>query len=86
MSEHCFISYSIIDALGFPRAGTLFALLTSVCYMTLDKLLVVLTPINVVEALVSEACNRLGTNAQKVMQALANKTHINVRQMDTKNI
>ncbi|MBI5293991.1 MAG: tetratricopeptide repeat protein [Chloroflexi bacterium] len=58
--------------LGFPRAlEALFAILASDRYTTLDELLVMPTPVNVVEALVGEAFNRLDTNAQKVMQALA---------------
>lgn len=58
--------------LGFPRAlEALFAILASDRYTTLDELLAMPTPVNVVEALVGEAFNRLDTNAQKVMQALA---------------
>lgn len=58
--------------LGFPRAlEALFAILASDRYTTLDELLDMPTPVNVVEALVGEAFNRLDTNAQKVMQALA---------------
>ncbi|HRJ59437.1 MAG TPA: tetratricopeptide repeat protein [Anaerolineales bacterium] len=58
--------------LGFPRAlEALFAILASDRYTTLDELLTMPTPDNVVEALVGEAFNRLDTNAQKVMQALA---------------
>ncbi len=58
--------------LGFPRAlEALFAILASDRYTTLEELLAMPTPVNVVEALVGEAFNRLDTNAQKVMQALA---------------
>jgi hypothetical protein len=58
--------------LGFPRAlEALFAILASDRYTTLEELLAMPTPENVVEALVGEAFNRLDTNAQKVMQALA---------------
>jgi len=58
--------------LGFPRAlEALFAILASDRYTTLDELLAMPTPVNVVEALVGEAFNRLDTNAQKVMQVLA---------------
>jgi tetratricopeptide (TPR) repeat protein len=57
---------------GFPKAlEALFAILASDRYTTLDELLAMPTPVNVVEALVGEAFNRLDTNAQKVMQALA---------------
>ncbi len=58
--------------LGFPRAlEALFAILASDRYTTLEELLAMPTPVNVVEALVGEAFNRLDMNAQKVMQALA---------------
>jgi tetratricopeptide (TPR) repeat protein len=58
--------------LGFPRAlEALFAILASDRYTTLEELLAMATPVNVVEALVGEAFNRLDMNAQKVMQALA---------------
>ncbi len=58
--------------LGFPRAlEALFAILASDRYTTLAELLAMPTPVNVVEALVGEAFNRLDTNAQKVMQVLA---------------
>ncbi|HEY5731308.1 MAG TPA: TIR domain-containing protein [Anaerolineales bacterium] len=57
--------------LGFPRAlEALFAILASDRYTTLEELLAMPTPVNVVEALVGEAFNRLDTNAQKVMPAL----------------
>jgi tetratricopeptide (TPR) repeat protein len=57
---------------GFPRAlEALFAILASDRYTTLEELLAMPLPENVVEALVGEAFNRLDTNAQKVMQALA---------------
>jgi tetratricopeptide (TPR) repeat protein len=57
---------------GFPKAlEALFAILASDRYTTLEELLAMPTPENVVEALVGEAFNRLDTNAQKVMQALA---------------
>lgn len=57
---------------GYPRAlEALFAILASDRYTTLEELLAMPTPENVVEALVGEAFNRLDTNAQKVMQALA---------------
>ena len=49
----------------------LFAILASDRYTTLEELLAMPTPENVVEALVGEAFNRLDVNAQKVMQALA---------------
>ena len=57
---------------GFPKAlEALFQILASDRYTTLEELLDMPTPENVVEALVGEAFNRLDTNAQKVMQALA---------------
>ena len=57
---------------GYPRAlEALFAILASDRYTTLEELLAMRTPENVVEALVGEAFNRLDVNAQKVMQALA---------------
>ena len=57
---------------GYPRAlEALFAILASDRYTTLEELLAMPTPENVVEALVGEAFNRLDTNAQKVMQTLA---------------
>jgi len=57
---------------GYPRAlEALFAILASDRYTTLEELLAMPTPDNVVEALVGEAFNRLDLNAQKVMQALA---------------
>ncbi|MCJ7434754.1 MAG: TIR domain-containing protein, partial [Anaerolineales bacterium] len=57
---------------GYPRAlEALFAILASDRYTTLEELLAMPTPENVVEALVGEAFNRLDTNAEKVMQALA---------------
>jgi tetratricopeptide (TPR) repeat protein len=57
---------------GYPRAlEALFAILASDRYTTLEELLDMPTPENVVEALVGEAFNRLDTNAQKVIQALA---------------
>ncbi len=57
---------------GYPRAlEALFAILASDRYTTLEELLAMPTPENVVEALVGEAFNRLDVNAQKVMQALA---------------
>ncbi|MEW6242271.1 MAG: TIR domain-containing protein, partial [Chloroflexota bacterium] len=58
--------------LGFPLSlEVLFAVLASDRYSTLEELLATPTPVNVVETLVGEAFNRLDTNAQKVMQALA---------------
>ena len=57
---------------GYPRAlEALFAILASDRYTTLEELLAMPMPENVVEALVGEAFNRLDVNAQKVMQALA---------------
>ena len=57
---------------GFPKAlEALFQILSSDRYTTLEELLAMPTPKNVVEALVGEAFNRLDGNAQKVMQALA---------------
>jgi tetratricopeptide (TPR) repeat protein len=57
---------------GYPRAlEALFAILASDHYTTLEELLSMPTPENVVEALVGEAYNRLDTGAQNVMQALA---------------
>ena len=57
---------------GYPRAlEALFAILSSDRYTTLEELLDMPLPENVVEALVGEAFNRLDANAQKVMQALA---------------
>lgn len=57
---------------GFPKAiEALHQILASDRYTTLDELLAMPLPENVVEALVGEAFNRLDTNAQKVMQALA---------------
>jgi tetratricopeptide (TPR) repeat protein len=66
------LNRSRIRTRGFPRAlEALFAILASDRYTTLEELLAMPTPENVVEALVGEAFNRLDTNAQKVMQALA---------------
>jgi anion-transporting ArsA/GET3 family ATPase len=57
---------------GFPKAlEALFQILSSDRYTTLEELLALPLPENVVAALVGEAFNRLNTNAQKVMQALA---------------
>jgi len=57
---------------GFPKGlEALKQILASDRYTTLAELLAMPTPENVVEALVGEAFNRLDTNAQKVMQALA---------------
>jgi tetratricopeptide (TPR) repeat protein len=57
---------------GYPRAlEALFAILSSDRYTTLEELLEMPLPENVVEALVGEAFSRLDTTAQKVMQALA---------------
>ena len=57
---------------GYPRAlEALFAILSSDRYTTLEELLEMPLPENVVEALVGEAFNRLDATAQKVMQALA---------------
>jgi tetratricopeptide (TPR) repeat protein len=60
---------------GYPRAlEALFAILASDRYTSLDEILTIAEnylPDEVVEALVGEAFNRLDTNAQKVMQALA---------------
>ncbi|MCE7859864.1 MAG: TIR domain-containing protein [Chloroflexi bacterium CFX2] len=57
---------------GFPKAlEALFQILSSDRYTMLDELLAMPLPENVVDALVGEAFNRLDTNAQKVMQALA---------------
>lgn len=61
-----------IKTRGFPRAlEALFAILASDRYTSLEEMLSMPLPENVVEALVGEAFNRLDTNAQKVMQALA---------------
>jgi len=61
-----------IKTRGFPRAlEALFAILASDRYTTLEELLAMPLPENVVEALVGEAFNRLDTHAQKVMQTLA---------------
>jgi len=57
---------------GYPRAlEAFFAILSSDRYTTLEELLEMPLPENVVEALVGEAFSRLDANAQKVMQALA---------------
>jgi tetratricopeptide (TPR) repeat protein len=57
---------------GYPRAlEALFAILASDRYTTLEELLAMPTPENVVEAMVGEAYNRLDLNAEMVMQALA---------------
>ncbi|MBN1449773.1 MAG: TIR domain-containing protein [Anaerolineales bacterium] len=57
---------------GYPRAlEALFAILSSDRYTTLEELLEMPLPENVVEALVGEAFSRLDATAQKVMQALA---------------
>ena len=57
---------------GYPRAlEALFAILSSDRYTTLEELLDIALPENVVEALVGEAFSRLDATAQKVMQALA---------------
>ena len=57
---------------GYPRAlEALFAILSSDRYTTLEELLDMPLPENVVEALVGEAFSRLDATAQKVMQALA---------------
>jgi tetratricopeptide (TPR) repeat protein len=61
-----------IKTRGFPKGLEAFKqILASDRYTTLEELLAMPTPENVVEALVGEAFNRLDTNAQKVMQALA---------------
>ncbi|OEU63465.1 MAG: hypothetical protein BBJ57_02540 [Desulfobacterales bacterium PC51MH44] len=61
-----------IKTRGFPRAlEALFAILASDRYTTLEELLAMPLPENVVEALVGEAFNRLDTNAKMVIQALA---------------
>jgi len=61
-----------INTRGFPRAlEALFAILAIDRYTTLEELLAMSLPENVVEALVGEAFNRLDTKAKMVMQALA---------------
>jgi tetratricopeptide (TPR) repeat protein len=66
------LNHARIKTRGFPRAlEALFAILASDRYTMLEELLAMPLPENVVEALVGEAFNRLDTNAQKVMQALA---------------
>jgi len=57
---------------GYPRAlEALFAILSSDRYTTLEELLDMPLPENVVEALVGEAFSRLDATTQKAMQALA---------------
>ena len=57
---------------GYPRAlEALFAILASDRYTTLEELLEMPLPENVVETLVGEAFSRLDVTTQKVMQALA---------------
>ncbi len=57
---------------GFPRAlEAFFAILAADRYTTLEELLAMPLPENVVESLVGEAFSRLDKNAQMVMQALA---------------
>jgi tetratricopeptide (TPR) repeat protein len=57
---------------GYPRAlEALFTILALDHYTTLEELLSMPTPENVVEAMVGEAYNRLDTSGQNVMQALA---------------
>ncbi|MEP7134811.1 MAG: tetratricopeptide repeat protein [Chloroflexota bacterium] len=61
-----------IKTRGFPKGlEALKQILASDRYTTLEELIEMPLPENVVEALVGEAFNRLDTNAQKVMQALA---------------
>ncbi len=57
---------------GYPRAlEALYAILSVDRYTTLEELLEIKLPKEVVEKLVGEAFNRLDPSAQKVMQALA---------------
>jgi len=57
---------------GYPRAlEALYAILSVDRYTTLEELLVISLPDEVVQKLVGEAFNRLDPSAQKVMQALA---------------
>jgi len=57
---------------GFPRAlEALYAILSVDRYTTLEELLEISLPDEVVQKLVGEAFNRLDPSAQKVMQALA---------------
>ncbi len=57
---------------GYPRAlEAFFAILAADRYTSLEELLEMPLPENVVEALVGEAFNRLSAKAQKIMQALA---------------
>ena len=57
---------------GYPRAlEALYAILSVDRYTTLEELLEIELPKEVVEKLVGEAFNRLDPTAQKVMQALA---------------
>jgi len=57
---------------GYPRAlEALYAILSVDRYTTLEELLEISLPDEVVQKLVGEAFNRLDPNAQKVMQALA---------------
>jgi len=66
------LNLAVTRTLGLPRAlEALYAALRTDRYTTLEELLAMPTPVNVVEALVGEAFNRLDVNAQKVMQALA---------------
>ncbi|MEO8358151.1 MAG: toll/interleukin-1 receptor domain-containing protein [Chloroflexota bacterium] len=67
------LDLAVTRTLGLPRAlEALYAALRSDRFTTLKELLdLPVLPENVVEAYVGEAFNRLDTNAQKVMQALA---------------
>ncbi len=67
------LDLAVTRTLGLPRAlEALYAALRSDRYTTLEELLALpVLPENVVSAYVGEAFNRLDTNAQKVMQALA---------------
>ena len=57
---------------GYPRAlEALYAILSVDRYTTLEELLELSLPDEVVQKLVGEAFNRLDPSAQKVMQALA---------------
>jgi len=61
-----------IKTRGFPRAlEALYAILSVDRYTTLEELLEISLPDEVVQKLVGEAFNRLDPSAQKVMQALA---------------
>jgi tetratricopeptide (TPR) repeat protein len=72
-SDEKLLDLMVERTLGLPRAlEALYAALRSDRYTKLEELIALpVLPENVVSAYVGEAFNRLDTNAQKVMQALA---------------